>query len=80
MNTQNITLSVPKDVLLKVKLLAVKQGTSISGLLTRVLEDIVAKDEGYQTARRRHLNFLDAGFDMGTKGSHHWTRGELHDR
>ena len=48
METQNITLSLPKDILLKVKLLATKQGTSVSGLLARFLEEIVARDEGFE--------------------------------
>ena len=38
METQNVTLSIPKDVLLKVKLLAVKRQTLVSGLLTQTLE------------------------------------------
>ena len=66
MNTQNITLSVPKDVLLKVKLIAVKPGTSISGLITRVLGDIVAKDEGYQTARRLQRTSTTPGRNLQT--------------
>ena len=41
METQNITLALPKDVLLKVKLLAVKRNTSVSGLLTQTLERLV---------------------------------------
>ena len=38
METQNITLSIPKETLLKVKLLAVKRQTSVSGLLTQTLD------------------------------------------
>lgn len=80
MKKQNITLSVPKDVLRKVKLIAVEQNTSVSGLLTRILEEIVSREEGYHTARRRHLNFLDQDIDLGTGGSTQWTREELHAR
>ena len=41
METQNVTLSIPKETLLKVKLLAVKRQTSVSGLLTQALERLV---------------------------------------
>ena len=79
MDKQNITLSIPKEVLLKVKLLAVKQGTSVSGLMTRVLEDIVASEEGYRASRRRHLLTLARGIDLDTQGAIDWGREDLHD-
>jgi len=80
MKRQNITLSLPKDILQKVKLLAVKQETSVSGLLTRVLEEIVSREERYEAARRSHLAQLEAGLDLGTQGASQWTREELHAR
>jgi uncharacterized metal-binding protein YceD (DUF177 family) len=43
METQNITLSLPKDVLLKVKHIAVRRHTSISSLLTQALETLVQR-------------------------------------
>ena len=80
MDKQNITLSIPKDVLQKIKLLAVKKGTSVSGLMTHVLKEIVEEEEGYQDARLRHLALLERGVDLGTKGSSEWTREDLHAR
>lgn len=80
MSTQNITLSIPRDILRKIKLIAVKQDTSVSGLMTRALEEIVVREEGYQAARRRHLETLNTGIDMSTNGNPGWTRNELHDR
>ncbi len=40
--TQNVTLAIPKDVLRKAKILAVQKNTSLSGLLTQTLIDLVA--------------------------------------
>lgn len=80
MDKQNITLSIPKDVLQKIKLLAVKKGTSVSGLMAHVLEEIVAEEEGYQDSRLRHLALLEQGLDLGSKGSSSWTREDLHAR
>jgi predicted transcriptional regulator len=78
MEKQNITLSLPKDVLQKVKFLAARQETSVSGLLTRALEEIVSREEGYEAARRSHLAQLETGLDLGTRGARPWIREELH--
>ena len=80
MEKQNITLSIRKDVLQKVKIMAVKQSTSISALLTNLLEDIVAREEGYQTASQKYIRLLQQEIDLGTNGSIDWSRDELHAR
>jgi tryptophan 2,3-dioxygenase len=80
METQNITLSIPKEVLLKVKLLAVKRHTSVSGLLTQTLERLVRQDDAYVHARRRHLQWLERGTDLGTGGRILTQRDKLHER
>ena len=80
METQNITLSIPKDILLKVRLLAAKRNTSVSGLLTRALEELVRHEDGYLHARQRHLRRLDQGRDLGTEGQTATPREELHER
>lgn len=77
---QNINLSVPKNILRKIRIMAVKQGTSVSGLMTRIMEDLVSREDGYQAASRRHMDLLDASQDLGTGGSITWTRAELHER
>lgn len=80
MITQNITLSLPKDLLRRVKLLAVRQGTSVSGLLAGELERLVAEDEAYGQARQSALMRLGQAFDLGTKGRIAAGRDELHER
>jgi hypothetical protein len=80
MEKQNITLALPKHLLQRAKLLAVQKQTSISGLLTEALEEIVDSEEGYSRARDRHLTLMAQGFDLGTEGSIDWTRDELHER
>jgi hypothetical protein len=80
METQNITLAIPKELLLKVKLLAVRRRTSVSGLLTQTLERLVQQDDAYVLARRRHLDQLDQGLDLGTGGQILIRRDELHER
>ena len=80
METQNITLSLRKDILLKVKLIAVKRHTSVSGLLTQELERLVEREDAYQHARQRHLARLDQASDLGTEGRILTTRDDLHER
>lgn len=80
METQNITLSLPKEVLLKVKLIAVKRQTSVSRLLTQTLENIVRQEEAYSHSRLRHLKLQEQGIDLGTGGQITTTRDELHER
>ena len=80
METRNITLTMPRDVLLKVKLLAVKRQTSVSGLLTQTIEKLVQQEDAYTHARQRHLQWLEEGADLGTNGQILTTRDELHER
>ncbi|MCZ7574861.1 MAG: hypothetical protein M5U01_40435 [Ardenticatenaceae bacterium] len=80
METQNITLSLPKDILMKVKLIAVRRQTSVSGLLALELEKLVRQEDAYGHARRRHLDSIEKGADLGTDGRILTDRDELHER
>ncbi len=80
METQNITLAVPKKVLAKFKEIAFRRQKSISKLMTEMMEDAVTNEEGYHVARDRHLRRLDTGADLQTNGNISWKRDELHER
>jgi hypothetical protein len=80
MDRQNITLSIPKDILQKVKLLAVQRRTSVSGLLTQTLERLAAQEDAYVAAEQRHLRWLEQGADLGTHGQISTRREDLHER
>jgi len=80
MERQNITLSLPKDLLQKVKIIAVKKNTSLSGLLSDYLARITNEEEAYQTAQTRHRRLLKKGFDFGLGGKISWKREDLHER
>lgn len=80
MDTQNITLTLPKSVLRRVKTLAAQRHTSVSHLLTETLEDLVARETGYAGARKRQLDWLVRGVNLGTHGQAQWTRADLHER
>lgn len=80
MERQNITLSIPRDLLRQAKHLAVERGTSLSGLLAEYLRRAVKEDLAYRQARKRLLHRLEHGYDLGTGGQSTWSRDELYER
>ncbi len=80
MEYQNITLSIPKEILKKVKHIAVEKNTSVSGLLSRHLADIVARDDTYKKAKAGQLELMEKGFDLIGERKTLWNREDLHDR
>lgn len=74
---QNITLSLDKDLLAKLRVIAAGRSLSVSRMLTEELTGIVEKSEQYEQAKRSALNALDTGFHLGdTRAS----RDALHER
>ncbi len=80
MEKQNVTVSVPKDVLRKAKLLAERRRMSLSALIAHFLEQLVEDDEEYERARQQHMELMERGFDLGTYGKPPASRDELHER
>ena len=80
MQRQNITLSLPKDIIKKAKIVAIKKDTSLSSLIRQILEEIIEKDQGYDLAMKRHFKILEDGLDFNLKGKIPWTREQLHER
>jgi hypothetical protein len=78
MEMQNITLSLPKSTLRKIKLIAVQRETSVSKLVTEQLEKIASENSEYIQARDRQLAILEKGFDLGFEKP--TSRDELYDR
>jgi hypothetical protein len=74
----NITLKIDSDLVREAKVLAAREGTSVSRLLAEHLEALIRRDKAYETAKRRALARLRKGFDL------QWTppadRQELHER
>ncbi len=80
MKTQNVTLSLPKEMLRQAKLIAVQRQVSLSRLLTRLIENLVQSEQRYDRSRRRHMAILEGGYDLGTCGRVRASRDELHER
>jgi hypothetical protein len=77
MAKRNVTVQLDESVIHGAKVLAAKRSTSVSGLVTRALTDLVEEDERYEAARREALALMR---DAGDHGGRHWTRTELYDR
>ncbi|MEW6410737.1 MAG: DUF6364 family protein [Nitrospirota bacterium] len=80
MNRQNVTLSLPKSLLKKAKVVAAKKEKSLSELLKEALEEKVREDIDYKNARQRQSRLLKMGLDLGTEGHITISREELHAR
>lgn len=77
---QNITLSVPRELLKRVKRVAADRETSVSALLTEALSRVADEDRRYSAARRRAVAAMKSARSLGTGGRRTWSRDELHDR
>jgi hypothetical protein len=78
MTKQNVTISLTRQTLQKVRVLAARRATSISGLLAEQVEILVGEEEAYDRAQRQAMTLLDKGFHMG--GMIRVSRDELHER
>jgi metal-responsive CopG/Arc/MetJ family transcriptional regulator len=80
MERRNVTLSLPKSLLRKAKVVAAEEKKSLSELLKEVLEARVHSRPSYERAKKQHLRLLKQGFDLGTQGRLSVAREELHER
>lgn len=77
---QNITLSIPRGVLRRVKRLAADRDTSVSALMTEALARLSDDDRRYSAAKKRALAAMTSARSLGTRGRRTWTRDGLHER
>lgn len=80
MEKQNITLSIPKDILTQIKVLAAQRDTSVTRMLTEALEALLREESGYEAARRNHTRRLRESGSLCTFGETNWDRDSLHER
>ena len=78
--TQNVTLSLPRQLLRQIKRLAVDRDTSVSALLVEALSKLADRDRRYASARKRSLSAMKEATSLGTGGTATWSRDDLHAR
>ncbi|MGA2419736.1 MAG: hypothetical protein ABSG69_06590 [Candidatus Acidiferrum sp.] len=75
---QNVTVSPQRGTVRKAKIVAARRGTSISGLLARQNEILVAEEKAYERAESQALDLIEHGFHL--RGVHRVSRENLHER
>lgn len=78
--TKNFTLSIPEELLQKLRVHAAKRNESMTAVINDAIREKVEQDDDYEAAKRRILERLENPFDLGTNGRIPWTREELHRR
>lgn len=79
-DNQNVTLSLPRDLLKRVKRVAADRDTSVSALMTEALRRLADEDSRYAAARKRALAAMRSPRNLGTGGRQGWARADLHER
>jgi hypothetical protein len=77
MARRNLTVQLDEETIRQAKVLAARRGTSISGLVARELEELVARDARYEQARQRAVEIMAASIPRGGRT---WRRDQLYER
>ena len=78
--TQNVTVALPRELLVEAKHLAVDKGISLSEFMKQLVEDKVERQRRYNEAMEDSLRLMRTStFRLGPEGIT-WTREELHER
>jgi Family of unknown function (DUF6364) len=80
MEKQNLTLSLPKDLIRRAKIQAARENMSLSRYTMEAVEEKLGKSTGYANAKKRHLKALSSSVDLGTKGNLGIARESMHER
>lgn len=75
----NITLTVPEDIIKKVRKIAIDRNTTLTAMVREFLTTIAEREENERKdrAHKLEMTFKKYSSDMGRK---RWTRAELHER
>ncbi|WP_194817303.1 ribbon-helix-helix protein, CopG family [Nocardia sp. XZ_19_385] len=77
MAKRNVTVQLDEEVITQVRVIAARQGTSISALLARQLRELAQDVDRYEYARERALQAMA---EAGGHGGIRWRREDLYDR
>jgi hypothetical protein len=79
MATKNITLSMPEELVRRAKVLAAQRDTSVSGLVARLLEQLVGDVRDYDDVAAQERRVMQEGIGLRV-GEITWSRDEVHER
>jgi len=75
MSKTNLTLQLETDVIRRARILAAKRGTSVSDLVARELDALIAREDRYEDARRRAVESMAAAKPRGERS---WGRDDIY--
>lgn len=79
MATKNITLSMPDELVRRAKILAAQRDTSVSGLVARLLEQLVGDVRDYDDVAEHERRLMQEGIGLRI-GEITWSRDQVHER
>jgi Family of unknown function (DUF6364) len=73
---RNLTVQLDEETIRQAKILAAERGTSVSGLVARELEQLVARNARYEEAMRRAFELMT---ESVPRGGRTWRRDDLYE-
>ena len=80
MDTQNVTLRIPKPLLAEAKRVAAARGSNVTALVIESLTRIASGDEAYSAAWERQKELMRSGQRLREPKEVFSTRDSLHER
>ena len=80
MDTQNVTLRIPKPLLAEAKRVAAARGSNVTALVIESLTRIASGDEVYSAAWERQKELMRSGKRLRDSEETFSTRDALHER
>jgi predicted transcriptional regulator len=71
---RNLTIQLDEDLVRRAKMIAAERGTSVSGLVTQQITELIEARNRYIRARESALAMISTATD---RGGRRWTRDEL---
>ena len=76
MARRNLTVQLDEETIRQARILAAERGTSVSGLVARELEQLVARNARYEEAMRRAIELMA---EPAPRGGRTWRRDDLYE-
>ncbi len=73
----NLTIQLDAELIRRAKMIAAERGTSVSGLVTQQVIELIEARDRYVRARESALEMMSEATD---RGGRRWTREELHEQ
>jgi metal-responsive CopG/Arc/MetJ family transcriptional regulator len=77
---QNVTLSLPVELLQKLRVMAAKRNVSMSSLMTSAISKMILNEDDYDARGKRLIERMKNAPNRGVGDKITWTREEVHDR